>query len=416
MRRGVVLVGLLLSLVLAPAGSRPQGPEPPPSFAGQTATLLPDGRWLLAGGLDVPGPRATLEMWDPQARTLTPLAASLQVPRAWHTATVLPDGRVAVIGGLDDAGQAVGLVELVDPATGQVTPRATPGLAARVRHTATVLTDGRVLLAGGIGADGTTLGELVLWDPMSGLTAPAGVTLATPRHSHAATLEADGGVLLWGGAAADGTPLADGERYDLGGPMLSPVTAEPTPPAGPPQLTGALPPDQSTGVAVDAILALRFSGPLDVTTVTPDTITLAGPAGRAVVQVVPVEGGRLAFLTPPAALTPGTTYVVTLNGPRAATGEALPFTTVAFTAASAPAAGVPATAEASAALADAGGAGTATTGRVADEAGPWTGEWRDGKPYSPWQSLAPLTAPAGVTALAGQVLRGSTAAPWPRSR
>ena len=68
-----------------------------------TATLLPDGRVLVVGGLTIRDPEgyvglASAEVWDPATETFSP-TGSLSVARAWHTATALPDGRVLVVGG-----------------------------------------------------------------------------------------------------------------------------------------------------------------------------------------------------------------------------------------------------------------------------------------------------------------------------
>src|SRR5262245_51027881 len=78
--------------------------------------------------------------------------ARLAEPRATHTATLLPDGTILVAGGFrkgpDGRSQIyAGSTELVDPA-GRVTP-GPPLVHARGGHVAVPLADGRVLLAGG---------------------------------------------------------------------------------------------------------------------------------------------------------------------------------------------------------------------------------------------------------------------------
>jgi hypothetical protein len=93
----------------------------------------------------------------------------MAAPRLGHTATVLADGRVLVAGG--EAAQGVlvptfpgvpaGIsarsraAELYDPLLGVWTPTGAMG-TRRASHTATLLTDGRVLVAGGHAADGST--------------------------------------------------------------------------------------------------------------------------------------------------------------------------------------------------------------------------------------------------------------------
>jgi N-acetylneuraminic acid mutarotase len=72
--------------------------------------------------------------------------------RSYHTATLLPNGKVLVAGGYGNIGYygngSLNSTELLDPATGTWTPAA-PMNTARDRHTATLLADGRVLVTGG---------------------------------------------------------------------------------------------------------------------------------------------------------------------------------------------------------------------------------------------------------------------------
>ncbi len=66
-----------------------------------------------------------------------------------HTATLLPDGKVLVAGGNYDT-VILATAELYDPATGRWT--ATGSMAEeRHSHTATLLPNGKVLVAGGYG-------------------------------------------------------------------------------------------------------------------------------------------------------------------------------------------------------------------------------------------------------------------------
>ncbi len=83
---------------------------------GHTATLLPDGRVLVVGGV---GRRyddlASAEIWDPATSVFAP-AGSLTRGRSYHTATLLPDGRVLVVGGEDSDG-AMASAEVWSPST-----------------------------------------------------------------------------------------------------------------------------------------------------------------------------------------------------------------------------------------------------------------------------------------------------------
>jgi Galactose oxidase, central domain len=124
---------------------------------GQTATLLPDGSWLLLGGEGEAGPLGVALVKPPGSTQAAPLSATLNDPRAWHTATLLPDGTVLVLGGLDASGNVIGSAELFDTTTSTSKIVATPGLTPRAYHTATLLTDGSVLIAGGLSSDGAVL-------------------------------------------------------------------------------------------------------------------------------------------------------------------------------------------------------------------------------------------------------------------
>ncbi len=158
---------------------------------------------------------------------------------------------------------------------------------------------------------------------------------------------------------------------------------------------------------LDALVALRFTRPVRVETVNALTVFLSGPRGLEPVTVIPAEAGMLAFLTPENLLESGVTYTVTLNGVTDDVGQAVPFTTVRFTT-------VPATLPGgSAAAAGSARSATPSTGPrslTADEE--WRPDpsrgaagWRTGSGPSSWQTLPPLQAAPGVTALAGQVLQ-----------
>jgi hypothetical protein len=85
---------------------------------GHTATLLADGRVLIVGGTTAADRGRTLagaEIWDPGTMTFAP-AGRMAVARYEHTATLLPDGRVLVAGGHDDR-RVFASTEVWDPVT-----------------------------------------------------------------------------------------------------------------------------------------------------------------------------------------------------------------------------------------------------------------------------------------------------------
>src|SRR6266478_549599 len=68
-----------------------------------TATLLPNGKVLVAGGVNSSGSLASAELYDPATGTWT-ATGDLGGERGLHTATLLPNGKVLVAGGYNDSG------------------------------------------------------------------------------------------------------------------------------------------------------------------------------------------------------------------------------------------------------------------------------------------------------------------------
>jgi N-acetylneuraminic acid mutarotase len=128
----------------------------------QTATLLANGRILVVGGTyELPTPEfvspwegiaASAELYDPAADAWT-MTGDLGKTVRGYTATLLSDGRVLVAGGMDRPwtayAPASASAAVYDPSTG--TWGATRDMIeGRSEHTATLLPDGMVLVAGGI--------------------------------------------------------------------------------------------------------------------------------------------------------------------------------------------------------------------------------------------------------------------------
>jgi hypothetical protein len=184
--------------------------------AQHTATLLPSGKVLVAGGDTYSNGlvKAAAELYDPNTGTWT-ATGSMTTLRAQHTATLLGNGMVLVIGAeIGDDIQAS--TELYDPGTGRWTPTGDM-ITARTQPMATLLRDGTVLVAGGIGPlSPTTHGELTsaeLYDPRTGKWTATG-TMASARSNDPLTTLADGTVLKTGGAGGGELMLASCELYD----------------------------------------------------------------------------------------------------------------------------------------------------------------------------------------------------------
>jgi N-acetylneuraminic acid mutarotase len=180
-----------------------------------TATLLEDGKVLVAGGYSSTaspsfGVTNTAELYDPATGTWS-LTGDLNATRAWHTATLLGNGKVLVAAGATDDYNGA---ELYDPVTGTwtVTGRL---IAARYGHTATLLENGKVLVAGGTddGDIGSTLNSAELYDPNTGTWSLTGSLNGAPVL-HTATLLPDGKVLVTGGYNSPPTSLRSAELYD----------------------------------------------------------------------------------------------------------------------------------------------------------------------------------------------------------
>jgi hypothetical protein len=184
--------------------------------------LLPNGKVLVAGGLDSSNfPTTSAELYDPASGTWT-ATGSLADPRWKHTATLLPNGQVLVAGGDQSLYGDRASAELYDPASGLWT--ATGSLVTvRELHSATLLPNGKVLVAGGTYGD---YASAELYDPVSGTWTATGSLVNARYYGHTATLQPNGMVLVAGGADINYNYLASAELYTSeGGDELTLVSA-----------------------------------------------------------------------------------------------------------------------------------------------------------------------------------------------
>jgi hypothetical protein len=176
-----------------------------------TATLLPSGKVLLAGGSDGATTLASAELFDPLTGTFT-ATGSMGTPRQQHTAAPLADGKVLIAGGFSSATATLATAEVYDPVSGTFSPTSGPMTEARQRFAAVPLAGGNVLLAGGQRIANPTpvpLASAETYDATTGTFTAAG-SLGTARSGPEAVLLPDGTVLVAGGysgAAYLGTAL-----------------------------------------------------------------------------------------------------------------------------------------------------------------------------------------------------------------
>ena len=219
--------------------------------ANHTATLLSDGHILVTGGDNGLEALNSSEIYRPSNGTSSSFvdAASMFATRTRHTATLLKDGRVLIAGGspavaqvpvLNLMGQtvrtdsvptgALNTAELFEPKTGNFVGVFDALTSPRTEHTATLLEDGTVLLVGGADQNGVVLASAEIFDPHKLTFTPTAGTLSIARRYHTATLiqcgkncDFDGDVLIAGGFDNATQTIAVAELYNPKFKSFNPV-------------------------------------------------------------------------------------------------------------------------------------------------------------------------------------------------
>jgi hypothetical protein len=138
---------------------------------------------------------ATAEIYDPATGRSKPTRA-MNIPRAYHTATLLKDGRVLIAGGYLE-NQGLDTLEIFDPHGETFTILPVSLTVGRSSHSANLLPDGSVLFAGGYSLDNSATDRSDLFD-LANLSMTEGPRMETARGAHAAVALSKGKVLfMW---------------------------------------------------------------------------------------------------------------------------------------------------------------------------------------------------------------------------
>jgi hypothetical protein len=170
---------------------------------------LPAELWLL-----LPGPAQIVNANS--AGHIVPTGNTVE-PRFDHTATLLPDGKVLIAAGMARNGVIDPTAEVYDPHTGQFISAGKMQVPRGWGVTATLLLDGKVLLAGGASASycgvSCYLANAELYDPVSRTFSLAG-DMTGPRAGASSILLRNGDVLVVGGNEEAGSEkVATAELY-----------------------------------------------------------------------------------------------------------------------------------------------------------------------------------------------------------
>ncbi len=353
------------------------------NLPGQSSTVLPDGRLLVLGGESKDGPVSTGFIKDLSSGQITQLPTRLLHARAYHTATILPDGSVFIFGGVQQGSEVEKSAEIFDPSSLAFQEVPTTGLTARSCHSATVLTDGRLLIAGGLSENAGVSAGIEFWNSRNQTVSPSSVKMLAPRRGQTATLLPDGSVLFWGGFDKYGDPLTYGEVFDPSTQTTRMQASQLQHDRRAPLIETSIPQNGDQAVALDSVISVRFSEPLQVQSLNASTVILSGPDINPVTtKVVPAEAGMLVFVTPQSPLLSGQTYSLMISDAVDSAGQFVSATTITFTTAS-------------------------TAGQASDQTGIISSGSQDSSDPldSTWRKLTPLQAPSGGTALAGQTLQ-----------
>lgn len=163
---------------------------------GLAAVLLSSGKVLIVGGWIGHAATDSAELYDPATQKFA-VIGKMTAKRGQPSVTLLRNGDVLIAGGGNRYSPGgIALAEVFHAAT-QTFEAVAPMHYERISHTATLLDDGRVLIAGGRGDSVVAAAEL--YDPNTKRFTETG-SLVSARYKHTAGLLPDGRVLIAGGS------------------------------------------------------------------------------------------------------------------------------------------------------------------------------------------------------------------------
>ena len=196
-----------------------------------TATLLPDGTIMAAGGTNGPNILSSAEIYSPASGTSAPTVTGMTQPRDQHTSTLLPNGRVLIAGGYTTNGvvsDATMGSEIYYPDTKFFIPTSSMSIP-RFGHTATMLSDGTVMVVGGLTTGGVVTGSAEIYRSTTSAWENSYINQnLPPLRAHTATLLKDGRLLVVGGTNSGG-PLNTVYAYNPAAPAAGWVAQDPLP-------------------------------------------------------------------------------------------------------------------------------------------------------------------------------------------
>ncbi len=291
-----------------------------PASTSSTRIQLADGHWLEIAAAGNAGSGNKVWLDDGSE------AASLLRPRREHTATLMPDGRVFIWGGVSVDGRIVADGEWFDPRTRKSSLAGAIDLLPRAGHAAMLLVDGRLLMIGGRATGIAAVTRIEAWDirrnrsdvlpqplpvamrPITAQLVSGGrVRLSSPSHPEALLFDpaAPNVELTWERhpVSEESNPVQASPASSLNGAAGSPADDRIV-------LTASNPTVSNQAVPLGTAIGLQFTMPVATQFWNDNPPSLIGPRGQEAFTLVPAGDGLLLFVTPKQELLPASTYTV----------------------------------------------------------------------------------------------------------